>query len=202
MQRISCHPFKCEWCCQYQLKDLPAVTEERREECKATHGSLAHKYANGKVDKTGFPLDSNHMDTLRDLWRNDNIVITRLNQGNGVVVLDKTDYVQKMTDILAQEDKFQRFGKAETCDTTLLQERALQAFLLRQQRAGKISKGVYERIRPVGASRPRMYGIPKIHKNGTPLRPIFSMVNATQHELAKWLAEVLKPVVESTDNTQ
>ena len=76
------------------------------------------------------------------------------------------------------------------------QERALQVFLLWQQKAGKISKGVYERIQPVGASRPRMYGIPKIHKNGTPLRPILSMVNAPQHELAKWLAEVLKPVVE------
>ena len=136
------------------------------------------------------------MDTLRDLRRNDNIVITRPDKGNGVVVMNKKDYVQKMTSILSQEDKFQRIGKAETCDTTLLQERALQAFLLRQQKAGKISKGVYERVRPVGASRPRMYGIPKIHKDGTPLRPILSMVNAPQHELAKWLAEVLKPVVE------
>ena len=40
-----------------------------------------------------------------------------------------------------------------------------------------------------------MYGLPKVHKQGVPLRPILSMVNAPQQELAKWLAELLKPVV-------
>ena len=40
-----------------------------------------------------------------------------------------------------------------------------------------------------------MYGVPKIHKEGIPLRPILSMINAPQHKVAKWLAEQLKPVV-------
>ena len=40
-----------------------------------------------------------------------------------------------------------------------------------------------------------MYGVPKTHKSGVPLRPILSMVNAPKHDLAKWLAEVFKPVV-------
>ena len=40
-----------------------------------------------------------------------------------------------------------------------------------------------------------MYGLPKIHEPGAPLRPILSMTNAPQHELAKWLAELLQPVV-------
>ena len=69
----------------------------------------------------------------------------------------RKDYARKMTDILSQEEEFQRIGEAETCDTTLLQERALQAYLLRPKKAGKISIGVYERVRPVGASRQRMY---------------------------------------------
>ena len=37
---------------------------------------------------------------------------------------------------------------------------------------------------------------PQIHKQGVPLRLIFSMTNAPQHELAKWLAELSKLVVE------
>ena len=40
-----------------------------------------------------------------------------------------------------------------------------------------------------------MYGVPKLHKEGTPLRPILSMINSPQHELAKWSADILKPVV-------
>ena len=47
----------------------------------------AHKYANARVDKTGFPLYMNHMDNLRDLRWNDNIVTTRPDKGNGVVVM-------------------------------------------------------------------------------------------------------------------
>ena len=98
--------------------------------------------------------------------------------------------------ILGQEEKFQRLGPVESNDRTIQQERALQAYLLRQNKAGHITDEVYTRIRPVGATRPRMYGVPKVHKQGVPLRPILSMTNAPQHELAKWLGELLKPVLD------
>ena len=39
-----------------------------------------------------------------------------------------------------------------------------------------------------------MYGPPKIHKANTALRPIMSMVKSPSHELAKWLASILKRV--------
>ena len=48
----------------------------------------------------------------------------------------------------------------------------------------------------IGSQRPRMYGLPKIHKSGIPLRPILSMCHSAQHSLAKWLVEVLNPVLE------
>ena len=41
-----------------------------------------------------------------------------------------------------------------------------------------------------------MYGLPKIHKPNVPLRPILSMIGSAQHELAKWLSEVLDPVLQ------
>ena len=111
------------------------------------------------------------------------------------MILKLSDYVQKMNAILCDESKFQRLGTVEMHDSTLQQERALQAFLLRAHKDGHIAKKTYDRIRPVGSSRPRMYGLPKLHKEGVPLRPILSMVNAPQHEMAKWLGEVLRPVV-------
>ena len=179
-----------------QVKDLPAVSEERREECRSTLSSLAHRYANSKVDTSGFPLGKDHLAALRELRANQDIVISKPDKGNGVVILDKEDYVAKMTEILSQEDKFKCIGEVEDHDNTILRERALQAFLLNKRKAGFISQEVYERIRPVGSTRPRMYGLPKIHKPGVPVRPILSMTNAPQHELAKWLAELLRPVVQ------
>lgn len=41
-----------------------------------------------------------------------------------------------------------------------------------------------------------MYGVPKVHKAGNPLRPILSMINAPQHEMVKWLTEIFKLVLD------
>ena len=41
-----------------------------------------------------------------------------------------------------------------------------------------------------------MYCVPKLHKDGVPLRPILSVVNSPHHQVAKLLATVLKPVVD------
>ena len=40
-----------------------------------------------------------------------------------------------------------------------------------------------------------MYGLPKIHKPNIKLRPILSLIGSAQHKLAKWLSEVLDPVL-------
>ena len=156
----------------------------------------AQKYLNAKVDKTGYSLNKEHLLTIKQLKKNKDIVITKPDKGNGVVILNRVDYIKKMEEVLSRDGKFELIGNVEDYDTTVQQERALQAFLLRAHKNGHLTKGEYERVRPVGSSRPRLYGVPKIHKPGAPLRPILSMVNAPQQELAKWLAEVLHPVVE------
>ena len=53
---------------------------------------------------------------------------------------------------------------------------------------------------PTGSQRPRMYGLPKIHKQDVPCRPILSMIGSAQHELAKFLAALLQPVLELYSN--
>ena len=51
------------------------------------------------------------------------------------------------------------------------------------------------RIRPTGLQRPRMHGLPKIHKQDVPLRSILSMTGSAQHQLAQWLTSVIDPVL-------
>ena len=181
--------------CWKQLETVP-TTDDRRRECKTALANEAQKYVNAKVDRTGYTLNKEHLQTMKQLKKNKNIVISRPDKGSGVVILNRKDYVQKMEDVLSQKDKFELIGNAEENDTTIQQERALQAFLLRARKNGHISKEEYDRVRPVGSCRPRLYGVPKIHKPGAPLRPILSMVNAPQQELAKWLAGILRPVVD------
>ena len=181
-----------------QLDRSGTTTDEKRRECQAAMADFGKKYISlsRKPDRTGYPLKGHHLKVISDLRKDKDIVISRPDKGNGVVLLRRNDYLEKMETILSQPGKFLRIGPAEQHDTTLQQERALQAYLYRREREGHISRETYERIRPIGATRPRMYGLPKIHKEGAPLRPIVSMVNAPQHEMAKWLNEILKPVLD------
>ena len=49
-------------------------------------------------------------------------------------------------------------------------------------------------------SPPRYYGLPKIHKEGVPLRPIVSTVNTITYQCAKYLADFITPLVGQTNS--
>ena len=108
--------------------------------------------------------------------------------------MKKVEYVRKMLDILNDPSKFKRLGNCSECDNTGSLERSMQTLLLRLHKAGEISESTYKKIRPVGSTRPRMYGVAKVHKEDVPLRPILAMIGSPQHATAKWLAQVLEPV--------
>ena len=48
---------------------------------------------------------------------------------------------------------------------------------------------------PTGEITPRIYGLPKIHKDGIPQRPIVNTIGSPTYELAKFVAKRLGPVV-------
>ena len=91
--------------------------------------------------------------------------------------------------------KFKSIGPASRFDFTASIESAFQRRLKRLLDDKVISLKVYEAIRPTGSQRPLLYGLPKTHKQGIPLRPILSMVNSPQHPLAKWCTDLLQPVL-------
>ena len=48
---------------------------------------------------------------------------------------------------------------------------------------------------PTGCVPPKFYGLPKIHKPDTPLRPIVSSCGSVTYGVAKELTKILKPLV-------
>jgi hypothetical protein len=55
-----------------------------------------------------------------------------------------------------------------------------------------------KRIQPRGSRAGVMYGLPKVHKEHTLLRLIISVVKTYNYELAKYLDEILKPLINDT----
>ena len=63
----------------------------------------------------------------------------------------------------------------------------------------EISNDLYERLRPTGRQLPRIYGLPKIHKDGVPLRPIVACISSPSYQLAKYVAQLISHLAGSTD---
>ena len=177
-----------------QLKHHEETSESHRQRLKADLCDIAHSFCGTPIDKTNFFMQREAIAAARSLEANKDIIISRPDKGSGVVLLNKQDYIDKMNVIVDDTTKFQLLGPASNFDRTKNIETNLQSKLRSLKNAKHISAKVYEQVRPVGSQRPRMYGLPKVHKAGNPLRPIISMTNSPQHRLAKWLVTILKPV--------
>ena len=82
-----------------------------------------------------------------------------------------------------------------TKDPTPSLERKMNSTLLSLHRDDQLPKHLYNQLRSTAGLTPRLYGLPKIHKNGTPLRPIVSFINSPTYNLSKHLASLLSPLV-------
>ena len=133
---------------------------------------------------------------INRLLKNNVINITKPGKGSGVVLLNKSNYVDKMNEIFDDQSIFKRLGAVSGSDNTASIESRLQKRLLDLVKADLMPKWIYDAIRPTGSQRPQMYGLPKTHKEGSPLCPILSMTGSSHHELGKWLAGLLQPVLE------
>ena len=117
-------------------------------------------------------------------------MIGKSDKGNGVVVMDRAEYVTKMKVILNDESKFKAVLKDNNLDNLV----KFQRFLSRLKSKGAISPEEYQRIRPTAAATPTLYGLPKLHKDNVPMRPILSSIGSYNHECAAWLSEILTPL--------
>ena len=162
--------------------------------CRTSLAEIATRMATSKPDTKDFLLGREHLTALRELERNDNIVITKPDKGRAVVILSKIDYCAKMRTILEDQSKFNCLGPSDSEDDYKRIEDDLQKHLSRLAKTKQITTDTFNDLRPTGSVRPRAYGLPKIHKPTVPLRPIISMSGSAQYSISKWLAELLDPV--------
>lgn len=133
-------------------------------------------------------IGSNHHQTfrvLRSLAKNKSIVITRPDKGRGVVIMDRSDYVQKMNTILDDPSTFRPINY----DPTLENENRLIKILLDLKKERFITEQEYNLARPTGSRPARIYGLPKLHKKeeNYPLRPVMSATKTVSYGLGKML---------------
>ncbi|KFD59091.1 hypothetical protein M513_00254 [Trichuris suis] len=128
-----------------------------------------------------------------------------INRDNGVVVsevwgvlLERTVYMQKINEVL-KNPVYRPIKEDPTEKTRKALIRILDSFAGETQDLvlSKISRSLFY----IGNSRcPELYGLPKIHKPGVPLRPVVSSVNSVTSKLCSYLKNIIQPLTGKRDS--
>ena len=112
------------------------------------------------------------------------------------MILDRSDYTHKMMKIL-KDDKY----TVKKRDPTVKKEKEIANALKRLCNEGHLDVRLCDLLTPRYSSAPQMYGLPKVHKEDIPMRPIVSAIGSPSYSLAKELARILTPMAGNTPHT-
>ncbi|XP_075157884.1 uncharacterized protein LOC142231151 [Haematobia irritans] len=126
--------------------------------------------------------------TRKFLKTHKNISILNADKGNVTVAMEKRDYKDRMQKIVGDIMSYQRLNK----DPTQGLQKKNNEIVDELFKNNIISESEKRRMKTEIATAPRLYGVPKIHKDNFPLRPICSSVNAPSAAMSKFLVNILK----------
>ena len=127
---------------------------------------------------------------IQELKKDTDRIILTIDKGVSMVVMDKEEYIKKSEELLSQASY-----KVLPSDPTTKHKNKLISLLKTIKAERGINDTTYRRLYPTGAGSLKYYGLPKVHKEGVPLRPIISSMGSVTYETAKELARILKPLV-------
>ena len=168
-------------------------SEEIKSQIKAHFSHLANSYF---YDYKPSPRILHQHHVLPNLGKNKDIVITKPDKGNGVVILDQKLYNNAIEEIISDTSKFEKLSE----DPTLKREASLQRFLRKLKQKNFFNEIEYDKLYPSGSAPARIYGTPKMHKFSSSdsfpkLRPIVSSIGTFNYNLTRFLCDLLSPLV-------
>ena len=166
--------------------------EQNAGEVKAKMSYLANNYVNAY--KPSNTLCKHKI--FKKLRNNKDILITKPDKGNGVIIVNRAIYMSSLSEIINGTSKFLKLPS----DPTIGREGKLQRFLSTLNKKSFFSKKQYENIYLSGSQPARLYGNHKTHKlmsesNKLTFHPIVSSIGAYNYKLAKFLTSMLDLVI-------
>ena len=136
---------------------------------------------------------------MNDLILPQCLVIQKPDKGNNIVILNRSDYISKLSKILEDTSKFKRVNTEE--------QNALNHLIHIQERITRLLKSLEDQVEisekkedlySSGSKPGVLYALAKIHKaleDGIPsIRPILSAIGTSTYKLAKFCDQLLKPL--------
>ncbi|XP_024879013.1 uncharacterized protein LOC112459226 [Temnothorax curvispinosus] len=114
-------------------------------------------------------------------------LVTKVDKGQVIVIMDKSTYLSQMTELLSDSFTYKKVNKNPINRITT----KIKDLIKNWYDKDIISEMGYKRLNCTNGNLPRCYGLPKVHKNGFPLRIIVSAVGSPLYEIARLLHDTL-----------
>lgn len=145
-----------------------------------------------KRHKNNFSIttqQNNFNSTLKNIKskiKHDNLIVSKADKGNCLVILDRVEYVHKVESFLTENN----FKNIETCP--------LNKFIKKTKTYIKVCDNLLKEFNAPknlissNPAMPRLYGLPKIHKDGIPIRPVVSYTNTPVSVISSFVYNLIK----------
>lgn len=134
---------------------------------------------------------------LHDLKGNGDIVISKADKGDAVVVMDRQHYLKLAWDHLGDESTYCPLTTDPTPDIV----NRFNAYIARCLSDKVIDAGLADRLRlPPDTSTQSIYFLPKIHKHPVKIRPIVSCTGGPTSRASGYLDGLLQPYMKRVDS--
>ena len=191
---LGCCTDKYEWEEKDTDENVTYNLISKHLQCADKLRSISDRFKRNAVKEPRSKAETHEsLSVLKKLANDKSIHITRPNKGKGIVILDRDEYVNKMLEILNDSSTFKTLNH----DPTINKEKKLRRILLNMKKRGFLSEGEYKQAKPCGSHCARIYGLPKVHKNRMPFRPVMSAIGSYNYRLVKLLANKLQPLRKS-----
>ncbi|KER23356.1 hypothetical protein T265_08731 [Opisthorchis viverrini] len=135
------------------------------------------------------PAERRALNTLKNV---DSIVITKADKGKATVVMNKSDYLHKVRQHIA-DGPYRQSSNGKITSIMSSKSKVEVGKYLRSE-INHLGQGKWYQLYPKSAIQPRLYGLPKIHKEGVFISPIVDGIGSPPYQLARYLAGILKPL--------
>ena len=189
-RKCDLYNIKTSFECMFHDLAISNNDTEIKNEFKSKIIQLSKLYTANNLRKLNKNFPKCEQLALKKLGKLSNLVFLKPDKGNGIVVMNKEDYISKANELLSDSTKF----KVLANDNTVYLENKLNRLLLNLKKNGYITNECYLSLHASGSKPGSFYGLPKIHKMGNPLRPIISGIGTPCHKTAAYLAKYLAPL--------
>ncbi|XP_078355921.1 uncharacterized protein LOC144640707, partial [Oculina patagonica] len=178
------------------VSSVEAVLSRQRDLSEPAKDNIRSRIAS-TIQSASIPnsnLTKDEQQALKRLKTDDNIVILPADKGRVTVVMDKTDYYHKMDALVNDKQTYEVLKR----DPTPALQRKLNNKLLTLKKTDAFDNQRYYRLRCSVPQPPKLYGLPKLHKPGIPMRPIVSFCGSPTYQLSKYLTTILQPLTDES----